>query len=1319
MRTIFFLILVCFVNLEGFAQELILNEVCAKNTLSYTNTNSETPDWFEIKNVSQTTVNLSDYSIALKSMPNISWQLPQISLAKNQIYFFETDENAISVAQWETIIDLGKEFSYIVPSETISNWTASDFDNTGWGIGSTPIGYGETNIVSSVPTGTQSVFMRTTFSIDDVSDVAQMVLHMDFDDGFIAYINGTEVARSNMSNDSYNSYASNYSEGVIVNNVTPPSFTIENPQSILHQGTNTFCVQVHNNSASSSDLLAIPILSIGHYTTKANRQAISAYATFSTKNAAPFAFKSSSDVLYLLKNQQVVDSIAWEDIPTDVSIGRETGDNQSVYYFAAPTPNLENTTQQYVAKTISKPKLNREGGAYYKKKFYVVGYTTNNNATLRYTTNGAVPTISSPIFPDSIYIGTSTNLRIRAFREGYIPSETTTATYLILPRIPQLPIASITVQKEDFFDYNTGIYVEGPNAESAEPHYGANYWQDWEKPAHFEYITPKEGCVISQDVGVKIGGNWSRAQVQKSLKLYARNQYGKDKFEYQFFKDKPLYDFHIILLRNGGGDFNYAHMRDGISAILARSMNVDRVAFQPAIVYINGEYYGIQNVREKINASYIAENYGYNKDDIDFIKNHGGVAYGDEKDHLEMLNSITEADLSIAANYQKASEYLDIDSYIDYQVIEMYVVNEDWPGGNVNCWHSRSDNSKWRYVLYDTDFGFGIWDADKVNHNMLTWCTNAVDENPNAYKANDPFGTLMFRSLLQNDDFKRDFMNHTADRLNTTLSPDSIIHVVDSVESLIASEIPFHTTKWSAYTYLADMKSCINDIRVFARNRESVMRTQTEEFFATNGSYTLSLALSDDKAGKIHLNSIDVTKFPWSGKYFNNNQIFLTAIPNSGYTFVRWEGTVTSSEPSITITTDQATNLTAVFEYVGNEPNIVFTEVYYNTLQNTETEWLEIHNNSNFAVDMSNWSIRFDKYNQTFTIPSGTVIEANKFLTFANDSTALRALHPDISIVGNLNIDFAKNKAVVTLRDSNNYPITSLTYSDQPLPRKADGYGYSYEYIAELDSWRAPSLGGTPGIANNEGPCSDAHQKNPVINEINYASAETIDADDWIEIYNPDNNEYDLSGWVIADKSGNIAIFPEKGECILPSGGYLVVVKNAEKFHQIHPNVACVQLDISLNSYIDGINLYDKYEFLRDSVYYSMFEKNWTKYTFGTGSTLSLRSTEDDNAVAKNWLTSKYYGTPGAANDFKLSIPTTTEMSNVKISPNPCSDYVIVEIPGEYSYEIISSDGSKVKSGNGFGAQTIPMQNLANGVYLIVTTQNSLHHISEIVKSGK
>lgn len=1313
MRTIFSLILVCFVYLEGFAQELILNEVCAKNTLSYTNTNSETPDWFEIKNVSQTTVNLSDYSIALKSMPNISWQLPQISLAKNQIYFFETDENAISVAQWETIVDLGKEFSYIVPSEPISNWTASDFDDTGWGIGSTPIGYGETNIVSSVPTGSQSVFMRTTFSIDDVSDVAQMVLHMDFDDGFIAYINGTEVARSNMGNDSYNSYASNYSEGVIVNNVTPPSFTIENPQSILHQGTNTFCVQVHNNSATSSDLLAIPILSIGHSTTKANRQPVSAYATFSTKNAAPFAFKSSSDVLYLLKNQQVVDSIAWEDIPTDVTIGRETGDYQTAYYFAAPTPNLENTTQQYVAKTLSKPKLNRDGGAYYKKKFYVAGYTTNNNATLRYTTNGAVPTISSPISPDSIYIGTSTNLRIRAFREGYIPSETTTATYLILPRIPQLPIASITVQKEDFFDYNTGIYVEGPNAESAEPHFGANYWQDWEKPAHFEYFTPKEGCVISQDVGVKIGGNWSRALPQKTLKLYARSEYGSNEMKYQFFKDKPIDAFHIIVLRNSGNDFNNTQMRDGVISILAKQLNIDRQAYQPAIVFINGVYYGIQNVREKINASYVAENYGYNKDDIDFIKNNGEVSNGTTNDFYAMRNYIENTDLSDSANYQKTFKYLDIDNFIDYNVLEMYVVNQDWPGNNTCYWHSRSANTPWRYMLFDADFGLGVWDDGKVNQNMLTYCTVPNSDN----YANAPWSTAILRSLLNNETFKRDFMNHTADRLNTTLSADSVIYVIDSIQTLINPELLYHTIRWN--TSFSDMNWNVEQMRSFARNRELVMRTQTEEFFATNGSYTLSLALSDNNAGKIHLNSIDVTKFPWSGKYFNNNQIFLTAIPNSGYTFVRWEGTVSSTEPNITITTDQATNLTAVFEYVGNEPNIVFTEVYYNTLQNTETEWLEIHNNSNFAVDMSNWSIRFDKYDQTFTIPSGTVIEANKFMTFANDSTAMRALHPDISIVGNLNIDFAKNKAVVTLRDSNNYPITSLTYSDQPLPRKADGYGYSYEYIAELDSWRAPSLGGTPGIANNEGPSSDAHQKNPVINEINYASAETIDADDWIEIYNPDNNEYDLSGWVMADKSGNIAIFPENGECTIPSGGYLVVVKNAEKFHQIHPNVACVQLDISLNSYIDGINLYDKYEFLRDSVYYSMFEKNWTKYAFGTGSTLSLHSTEDDNAVAKNWLTSKYYGTPGAANDFKLSIPTTTEMLNVKISPNPCSDYVIVEIPGEFSYEIISSDGSTVKSGNGFGAQTIPMQNLANGVYLIVTTQNSIHHISEIVKSGK
>ena len=1314
MRNLILLISLCFLCIKGFTQDLILNEIVAKNATSYVNANEKTPDWFEVKNISQSAINLSDYSIQLKSMPNVSWQLPEISLAKNGIYFFETEEgNVGSVAQWETILDMGHEFSYIVPTEQLYDWTASNFNASGWKTGKTPIGYGETNILSSVPTGTQSVYLRTTFSIDNVDEIAEMILHMDCDDGFIAYINGVEIARFNMPDNSYNTFATNASEGVIMYSNNPPSYTIENPQSILQQGANTFCVQVHNCNEASSDLLAIPILSLGYSTIKPGRDYVSQYSSFSNKTSAPFAFSGDGDELYLIKNQLVIDSIEWESLPTDVSIGREIGDKQTTYYFSPSTPNSPNSSQLYVAKTVAQPKLNRSGGIYNNKKFYVAAFTSSDKATLRYTTNGSVPTPTSLVFSDSLYISKTTNLRVRAFREGYLPSKTTTASYLVLTRIPRLPIASITVKHEDFFGYTTGIYVEGPNAEPEEPHFSANYWQDWERTIHFEYFPFQEGCVVSQDVGVKIGGNWSRAQPQKTLKLYARNEYGSNEMQYQFFKDKPIYGFHIISLRNSGNDCNNTQMRDGVISVLAKNMNIDRQAYQPAIVYINGQYYGIQNVREKMNESYVAENYGYEKEDIDFIKNNGEVTNGTSNDYYEMRNYMETTDLSIPENYQKAFEYLDINNFIDYNVLEMYVVNEDWPGNNICYWHSRSANTPWRYMLFDADFGLGIWDEDKVNHNMLTFCTEPYSEN----YANAPWATAIIRSLLANNDFARDFMNHTADRLNTSLSPDSVVYVIDSVQQLIETEIPYHAARWS--TSADGIKWNIETMRSFARNREAVMRTQTEDFFATNGSYKLLLSISDSKAGKIHLNSIDITKFPWNGKYFNNNEIFLTALPYPGYSFVRWEGSVTSAEPSISITTDQATNLTAVFEYVGNEPDLAFTEVYYNTLQDSETEWIELRNNSTLPVDISNWTIHFDKYNQTFTIPSGTIIDANNFIAFANDSTALHALHPHVTVVGNLNIDFPKNKAIVTLLDPNDCTINTLTYSDKPLPQKADGYGYSYEYIAELDSWRAPSFGGTPGAANDNGPISGENVKRPVINEINFASAETLDAEDWIELYNPDSNPYDLSGWVIADKSANIAIFPENGECTIPANGYLVVAKNPEKFHEIYPDVACVQLDISLNSYIDGVYLYNKYEELYDYVSYSMFEKQWTKYAFATGRTLSLRDSESDNAEGKNWSASESYGTPGTANDYALSVATTTKTPTVRVFPNPCAEYVIVATEGDFTYEIVSKNGSAVTSGKGCDTQTISLQNIADDIYLIVITQNSVKNISEILKSSR
>ncbi len=1301
MKKLFLVFAISVFFLNAFSQSLILNEIVAKNGVSYTNSNGKSPDWIELRNISSQAVDMSEYSITTSKMRNAVVPLGSGKLAANGYMLFEAKKENSDVAQWSTVVDYGDMFSYVVPEGTISGWTSSSFDDSEWNKGKTPIGYGETDIVTSVQ-NTRSVFIRKTFTVKHVESVAQMMLHMDCDDGFIAYVNGTEIARSNMNSTDFEAFATTYTDGIMKEGQTPPSYAITNFSKLLLEGENTLCIQIHNCSDESSDLIGIPILSVGYADSFNDVQSLSQHLSLPCGKS--LSLDASSDTLFLLKNSEIIDKISWKDLPVDVSIGRIDGDNQNVYYFSETTPNKKNSSSAFVAKTLSKPKLTPNAGIY-ETQIYVKTYSSDNKVSLRYTTNGSVPTESSPIFPDSLKVSNNTNLRVRAFRDGYLPSETATASYLYL-QFQTLPIASITVKHADFFGYTTGIYMEGPNAESADPHYGANYWQDWEVPVHFEYFDTDGNRVVSQDVGCKIGGNWSRAQPQKTLKLYARDKYGKDKINYQFFADKPISSFHMILLRNSGNDFNNTQIRDGVISILAKDMNIDRQAYQPAVVYINGKYYGIQNVREKQNEHYIAENYGYDKDDIDVVKNQDELVDGNLDAYREMRNFLENNDLSTESNYQRAQNYLDIQNFINYNILEMYVVNEDWPGNNIAYWHSRSDNTPWRYLLFDADFGLGIWDLDgKVNKNMFNWCTLA---NSNDY-ATAPWSTIILRQLLKNTTFRKDFLNSLADRLNTTLSTTSVVHVIDSANNLIADEMPSHIQKWG-YNW---QDGWLDQMRQFGQRREAIMRTQAEQFFKTNGSYKLSLNISENGAGFIHLNSIDVKKFPWNGKYFNNNTITLTAVENPGYTFVRWEGAVSSTEKTISVTTAEATSLTAVFNYVGNVPDIAINEIYYHSLTDDETIWVELLNNGEQAINLSNWTLTVDRYNQTFTFPENSVISAGEYLVVTKDVEKMKAKYPDISVIGNMNVSLPNDFATISLKNENGITIAQTFYSDEfPHAQKADGYGYSCENIN--GTWYSPSQGGTPGTKNDEEPESSTGECNVVINEINYVSGSTSDSGDWIELYNPsESSSINLKDFMFKDKGGNISVIYD--DIIVAPGEYVVFADNIEKFHTIYPDVECHQIELSLNNYVDEISLYDSYEYLMDNVSYSMFEKAWTKSAFGTGRTLSLLSPDYDNSKGRSWAASKSLGTPGAQNDYLSAI---NEIQNVALSiyPNPCTETVTIAYDGSFTFEIVSSEGNIVRSGNGNQLQTIDVTTLSSGTYLVVIRDGQMLETRMFVK---
>ncbi len=1217
----------------GFAQTLVINEVVAKNAESYVNKNEKTPDWIELKNVSSAAIDLSEYSLATTKTLNSPIPLPAKTLQSNGYFLYEATSNTNNVMQWATVVDYGTEFSYIVPQENMSGWISSSFNDSGWQKGNSPIGYGEPDIVTNTDK-VISVFLRKHFSASHIDEISQLFLHMDCDDGFIAYLNGVEVARSNMNSANFDAFATTYADGVIRFGEIPPAYDITNAIKYLNDGDNVLCIQFHNCSESSSDLIAIPLLTIGYSSYVADVPAISSY--LSLPSGKSFSLDASSETVYLLKGTKIIDSIAWKNLPVDVSIGRARNDISEICYFEKTTPGTANNAESFTAKTLDKPKFEIPAGVY-QKKFMLHVYSSDTKAELHYTTDGSIPTKESPRLTEAIEIRKNTNLRVRAFRVGYLPSEVATASYIFSVK-RKLPIASITVVHEDFWDYNTGIYATGPNASKDEPYFGANFWQDWEKPVHLDYFDESGACVVSQDLGCKIGGNWSRAHPQKTLKLYARDKYGKSEIEYQFFKDKPISSFHMIMLRNSGNDFNNTQMRDGMISELAKNMDIDREAYQPAIVYINGEYYGIQNVREKQNKHYVAENYGYDKSDIDVMKNGYELTDGFADDYWEMRNFIENNDMSLSANYEKAKKLLDIPSYIDYYILETYIVNGDWPGNNYACWHSRSDDTPWRYLLFDCDFGFGIWDLEqkligfwneeeKRIQTMFEWC---LSDNSSNY-AHDTETTAMLRSLMKNPEFRRDYMNVTADRLNTTFSPANVTKVIDSVYALISSEMPKHIDRWG-YDWQDEN---LSKMREFGERRGAIMRQQTEDFFATNGSYNLTLNVSENGAGKIHLNTIDVKEFPWSGQYFKNNTIFLTAIPNPGFEFSHWEGAVESADETISVTSSEAINVTAVFNYVGNEPELQFTELYYHTFSEGETRWVELQNTGGSAVDLSGYKICVDRYNQQFEIPNDVTVDAGEYIVFANTAQSLQMRYPDIHVVGDMGIDFPKDFATITLKNPNGITVANMSYSESAShARKADGYGFTYELIG--DEWYAPSFGGTPGAENDEEPVRPTCECNLVINEINYASSEYADAGDWIELYNPrETATINLQNFMIRDKSGHVSVIYDK--ILVEPGEYVVLVDNVQKFKTIHPNVECHQVDLSLNKFIDAIYLYDPYEFLEDEMSYSMFDPNMTTMAFETGKTLALTTPDVDNSNPANWKTEQRYGSPGAANQTAVS----------------------------------------------------------------------------------
>lgn len=679
----------------------------------------------------------------------------------------------------------------------------------------------------------------------------------------------------------------------------------------------------------------------------------------------------------------------------DISMGRQPDGNGDWFRFDEPTPRSANSTEA-INDPLEKPELSH-GPGFYRSEFNLEIAHPRDDVTFFYTLDGSTPSEDSPMYDGPILIADrssepnvystiptnfmggwygflepnvrvpkGTTLRVKAVKEGFQQNEST-FSFFVFPessRKHALPVISITTDSTNFFGHNDGIYVPGVHYMDGQDETG-NYYQrgrEWERKASFEFFDEEGELRVSQDVGVRIHGGYTRRYAQKSLRIYARSEYGEGSIQYPFFSELPYDEYERLILRNSGNDQGYTMFRDAAAHEIVSHFNMDTQASRPSVVYVNGEYWGIHNIRERFDDNYLERVYGVDGDNIEYLSNRWEIEYGNNGNYASMLNFIESRDLSIEANMDSVKTLMDINNYLDYFTAEIYFINTDWPHGNIDFWrldipYNGNENlpaghdGRWRWMFYDLDAGFGF--TREPNNNMLAWVTR-----PNGYQGAE-WPNLIFRNLLENKSFKVDFINRMADHLNTSFQTERVLDVIDSFQTLISPEMPQFIERWQHPTRLGQWNGFVNGLRRFAEERPGYLWQNILDHFGIESTETFTVDVENPDQGNIKINSLLISPdtpgignnaYPWSGTYFSGIPVTLTTDPAIGYHLSHWlvDGKQVLDK-ELSVLPDTTETIMAVFDdfslddfdpFVLRETNYNFSEWFAATPADTYPESL-------------------------------------------------------------------------------------------------------------------------------------------------------------------------------------------------------------------------------------------------------------------------------------------------------------------------------------------------------------------------------------------
>ncbi len=779
-----------------------------------------------------------------------------------------------------------------------------------------------------------------------------------------------------------------------------------------------------------------------------------------------FKIDSDGETLTLVDPEgQMADSLFTGYMPADVSRGRIPDGEDAWYFFAEATPGNLNTTTGYRGLAAA-PNITVPGGNY-EGAFAVEIHSPSPLAEIRYTTDAVDPTDQSSLYAGAIAVDMTSILRARCFEDSLVPSAVTTATYLF-GESRSLPIVSLVTDPRNLWDEEIGIYILGDDYNPEWPHYGANFWKPWERPASMELFESDGSTGIDQNIGIRIHGGYSRAQAQKSLRLIARRGYGQETFDYQVFPEKAIDGFRYLVLRNSGNDWCYTQMRDGFAHRLTEGEDLGVQGYRPAVIFINGEYWGVQNIRERMNDDYLHDNYGVDPEEVDLIKEYDFVMAGDDVHYEAMIDFVETNGLASEANYEYIQTQMDVENFTTYFLYEVFWGNLDWPHGNIKYWRPRTPGGRWQWLLYDVDFGFALYPQyGDYTHDTLHFVIR--DDGPVPPRAN-----LLLRALLENDDYRRDFINRYAALMSGQLTATRMSTILQQTAGEIAGEMPGHMTRWG-YD-MARWEAEFARVEEYVELRGDYAQTHVMQQFSLPDTLLLSVAVEPLHAGKLEFAGLSIDS-AWSGVFFRGNPIPLQAVPGSGYLFDGWSEPGLPDSSSVVISPDGAMQLTARFTEGGPvSPIIVINEINYNSSPTFDTgDWVELHNPGDAALDLAGWRFLDSEDSHVFTLAAGVVVPPGGFIVLCEDRDDFLALFPETEAVfGDLGFGFSGSGELLRVQNPEGELIDAVVYGDSPpWPTEPDGYGPTLELIDPRSdnslpgAWAASQGNGTPGATNS------------------------------------------------------------------------------------------------------------------------------------------------------------------------------------------------------------------------------------------------------------